>query len=73
MEDVGGHRKLYNAAGLQGVDHRGTFCYTYCGRGRRLEEITDTLDLQRLLEDSVAIFRGASTSGYGGNTGHKVP
>jgi hypothetical protein len=56
MEDVGGHRKLYNACGVAGWITRGTFCYTYCGRGRRLEEVTDTLDLQRLLEETVLLY-----------------
>jgi hypothetical protein len=39
--------------GVAGGTPRGTFCYTIGGRGRRLEEVTDTLDLQRLLEETV--------------------
>jgi hypothetical protein len=69
MDDVGGQRKLqYNmCGGCRGGAPRGTFCYTYCGRGRRLlEDATDTPDLKRLLEeDRVAIFRGDE---YIGNT-----
>jgi hypothetical protein len=37
---------------------RGTFCYTFCGSGRRrLEEVTDRPDVRRLEEDNIAIFQ----------------
>jgi hypothetical protein len=55
---AGGQRKLFSpCGGCRSGAPRGTFCYTYCGRGRRrLEEDSDTPDLRRLEEDNVAVF-----------------
>jgi hypothetical protein len=62
---AGGHRQLYSpCGGCRSGAPKGTFCYTYCGTGRRrLEEVTDTPDLRRLEEDNVAVFQDGSYIG----------
>jgi hypothetical protein len=47
---------------------RGTWCFTMCGRGRRLqEEVTDTPNLRRLVQpdEFTAVFGGGELTGSG--------
>jgi hypothetical protein len=52
-------------AGCPGGSPRGSFCFTYCGRRRLSEEVTDTPNLRRVQEEGYALFAGGVFTGTG--------
>jgi hypothetical protein len=66
-----GDRQLQSyCAGCPGGSPRGSFCFTYCGMRRRLDEDTDKSNLRRVQQADSVLFKGGAYTPANGEAQH---